>query len=63
MFEVEYNSSPNIIKVMKSRRLSWAGHAAPLVDLDMQKIDLDIKKNEILVEKRGGKKSLGRRRC
>jgi hypothetical protein len=29
----------------------------------MQKIDLDIKKNEILVEKRGGKKSLGRRRC
>jgi hypothetical protein len=47
-------SSPNIIKMIKSRRISWAGHVAQIGE----------KRNacRILVKKPEGKRSLGKPR-
>jgi hypothetical protein len=47
-------SSPNIIRMIKSRRMRWAGHVAQMVE----------KRNSyrILVGMRGGKRPLGRPR-
>jgi hypothetical protein len=47
--------SPSIIRIIKSRRMSWAGHLARMGE----------KKNayRILVGKPGGKRPLGRPRC
>jgi hypothetical protein len=48
-------SSPNIIRMIKSRRMSWAGHVA----------QMGRKRNayKILVGKPEGKRPLGRPRC
>jgi hypothetical protein len=48
-------SSPSIIRIIKSRRLRWAGHVARMGE----------KRNvyRLLVGKPGGKKPLGRPRC
>jgi hypothetical protein len=48
-------SSPNIIRMIKSRRMRWAGHVAQMRD----------KRNSytILVGKPEGKRPLGRPRC
>jgi hypothetical protein len=48
-------SSPSIIRIIKSRRMRWAGHVAPTGE----------KRNayRILVGKPGGKRPLGRPRC
>jgi hypothetical protein len=47
--------SPNIIRRIKSRRMRWAGHVAPIGE----------KRNayKILVGKPKGKRPLGRPRC
>jgi hypothetical protein len=47
-------SSPSIIRIIKSRRMRWAGHVARMRE----------KRNayRLLVEKPEGKRSLGRRR-
>ena len=44
-------SSPNIVRVIKSRRMRWAGHVARMGD--------EKSVYRILVEKPGGKRSLG----
>jgi hypothetical protein len=48
-------SSPSIIRVVKSRRMRWAGHVARMVE----------KRNayRLLVVKPEGKRPLGRPRC
>jgi hypothetical protein len=51
----DLNSSPNIIRVIKSRRMRWSGHMARMED----KRGL----NKILVERPDGKRSLERPRC
>jgi hypothetical protein len=47
-------TSPNIIRVIKSRRKGWAGHVARMVDVRNA--------YSILVGKPKGKRRLGRRR-
>jgi hypothetical protein len=49
------NSSPSIIRIIKTRRMRWAGHVARMGE----------KRNayRILVEKPEGKRPLGRQRC
>jgi hypothetical protein len=49
------HSSPSIIRMIKSRRMRWAGHVAQMAD----------KRNayRILVGKPEGKRPLGRQRC
>ena len=47
--------SPNIVRVIKSRRLRWAGHVARMED--------DRSAFKILRDKSTGKRSLGRPRC
>jgi hypothetical protein len=51
------NSSPNVIRVIKSRRMRWARHVAPMRETRNA--------YRILVGKPGGKRPLGRprRRC
>jgi hypothetical protein len=49
------NSSPNIIRVIKSRRMRWAGHVARIGE--MRNI------YKILAGKPDGKRSLGISRC
>ena len=46
--------SPNIVKVIKSRRLRWAGHVA--------RMEEDRRAFKILTGKPTGKRPLGRRR-
>jgi hypothetical protein len=48
-------ASPNIIRMSKSRRMSWAGHVAPKVEREMHI-------RSILVGKPAGKRQLGRPR-
>jgi hypothetical protein len=48
------NTSPNIIRVIKSRRIRWAGHAA--------RIGEERNVYSILVGKAEGKRPLGRTR-
>jgi hypothetical protein len=48
-------SSPNIIRVIKSRRLRWAGHVARM----QERRDA----YRVLVGKSGGRRPLGRPRC
>jgi hypothetical protein len=45
-------TSPSIIRMMKSRRMKWAGHVAPMGE----------KRNayRVLMGKRGGKRPIGR---
>jgi hypothetical protein len=45
---------PNIVRVVKSRRMRWAGHVARMGE--------ERGVHRVLVEKPGGKKSLGRPR-
>ena len=47
--------SPNIVRVIKSRRLRWAGHVA--------RIEQGRSTFKILTGKSTGKRSLGRTRC
>ena len=47
-------SSPNIVRVIKSRRMRWAGHVA--------RIDEEREVQRVLVEKPEGKRPLGRPR-
>jgi hypothetical protein len=49
------NSSPNIIRQIKSRRMRWAGHVARMGE--------ERKVYGVLVGKPGEKKPLGRPRC
>jgi len=51
---LNFYASPNIIRVIKARRMRWTGHVARMGDI----------RNEynILVGKREGKRSLGRPR-
>jgi hypothetical protein len=48
-------SSPSIIRIMKAKRMRWAGHVARMGE----------KRNEyrLLVGKPGGRRPLGRTRC
>jgi hypothetical protein len=48
-------SSPSIIKIIKSRRMRWAGHVAGLVE--------NRNVYRLLVGKPEGKRPLGRPRC
>jgi hypothetical protein len=48
-------SSPNVVRVIKSRRMRWAGHVAC--------VEEGIGVSRVLVEKPEGKKPLGRPRC
>ena len=48
-------SSPNIVRVIKSRRMSWAGHVARMVE--------SRGVYRVLVGKSEGKRPLGRTRC
>jgi len=48
-------SSPNIVRVIKSRRMRWAGHVAP--------IGVERVAYRVLVGKPEGKRPLGRPRC
>ena len=48
-------SSPNIVRVIKSRRLRWAGHVA--------RMEEGRSLHKVLVGKREGKRPLGRPRC
>jgi hypothetical protein len=48
-------SSPNIIRMIKSRRMRWAGHVARAGE--------NRNAYRILVEKSEGKRPLGRPRC
>ena len=48
-------SSPNIIRSLKSRRLSWAGHVA--------RMEQSRNAYRVLVGKPEGKRPLGRPRC
>jgi hypothetical protein len=48
-------SSPNIVRVIKSRRLKWAGHVARMGD------GRDV--HRVLVGRLEGKRPLGRPRC
>jgi hypothetical protein len=48
-------TSPNIIRMIKSRRMRWAGHVARMGELRNA--------YSILVGKPGGKRPLGRPRC
>jgi hypothetical protein len=53
--ELNYlHSSPNIVRVVKSRRMRWAGHVARMGD--------DRGVHRVLVEKPEGKRPLGRPR-
>jgi len=45
-------SSPNIVRVIKSRRMRWVGHVA--------RMDEDRRVYRVLVEKPEGKRPLGR---
>jgi hypothetical protein len=47
-------SSPNIIRMIKSRRIRWAGHVARMGEKNVYRI---------LVGKPEGKRTLGRPRC
>ena len=47
-------SLPNIVRVVKSRRIRWAGHVA--------RMGVDRGVHRVLVGKRGGKRPLGRPR-
>ena len=47
--------SPNIVRVIKSRRMRWAGHVAPMGERS------DVCR--VLVGKPEGKRPLGRPRC
>jgi hypothetical protein len=47
--------SPNIIRVIKSRRMKWAGHVARMREMRNA--------HRILVRKHEGKRPLGRPRC
>jgi hypothetical protein len=47
-------SSPDIIRIIKSRRMKWAGHVVRMVG--------NRNTNRLLVEKLEGKRSLGRPR-
>jgi hypothetical protein len=47
--------SPNIIRVIKSRRMRWAGHVTHIGDM--------INAYKLLVSKREGKRPLRRARC
>jgi hypothetical protein len=48
-------SSPSIIRIIKSRKMKWAGHVAPMGE--------KRKVYRLLVGKPEGKKPLGRPRC
>jgi len=48
-------SLPNIVRVVKSRRMRWAGHVAGMGE--------DRGVHRVLVGKPGGKRPLGRPRC
>jgi len=50
----DLNCSPNIVRVIKSRRMRWAGHVARMVDRRVI--------YRVLVGKTEGKKPLGRSR-
>ena len=49
------HSSPNIVRVIKSRRMSWAGHVARMGE--------ERGAYKVLVGKPEGKRPLGRPRC
>ena len=51
----DFYSSPNIVRVIKSRRMSWAGHVARMGE--------DSKVYRVLVGKWEGRRPLGRPRC
>ena len=51
---VDIPSSPNIVRVIKSRRMRWAGHVA--------RMGVERGAYKVLVEKPAGKRPLGRRR-
>jgi hypothetical protein len=48
-------SSPNIVRVIKSRRMKWAGHGAHMGE------GRDV--NRILIGRPKGKRPLGRPKC
>jgi hypothetical protein len=48
-------SSPNIVRVIKSRRMRWAGHVARMVE--------GRGVNRVLVRRSEGKRPLGKLRC
>ena len=47
--------SPNIVRVIKSRRMRWVGYVA--------RMDEEREVHRVLVGKPDGKRSLGRTRC
>jgi hypothetical protein len=47
--------SPNIVRVIKSRRMRWAGHVARMGE--------EKGANRVLVEKPDGRRPMGRPRC
>jgi hypothetical protein len=49
------NSSPNVIRVIKSRRMRWAGHVANMGEIKMHKNFWSVNFEE--------KRPLGRPRC
>jgi len=51
----DFFSSPNFVRVIKSRRMSWAGHVARMGE--------DSKVYRVLVGKWEGRRPLGRPRC